>query len=59
MYKLETFIDTRIVSLPTFVFFYEIEKSSGILYIGLLQLRHGLRQCLHKRLFFFGGAVAS
>ena len=49
MYKLETFIGTRIVSLPTFVFFYEIEKSSGILHIGLLQLRYSLGQCLHKR----------
>ena len=49
MYKLETFIDTRIVSLPTFVFFFKLIKSSGILHIGLLPLRHRLRQCLHKR----------
>ena len=42
MYKLEMFIDTRIVCLPTFVFSMKLIKSSGILHIGLLQLRHKL-----------------
>ena len=49
MYKLETFIDTIIVSLPTFVFSMKLMKSSGILHIGLLQLHHRLGQCLHKK----------
>ena len=34
MYKLEMFIDTRIVYLPTFVFSMKLMKSSGILHIG-------------------------
>ena len=59
VYKLETFIDTRIVSLPTFVFSMKMIKSSGILRIGLLQLQHKLGQCLHERGYSLGRAVAT
>ena len=59
MYKLETFIDTIIVSLPTFVFSMKMIKSSGILRIGLLQLQHKLGQCLHERGYSLGRAVAT
>ena len=59
VYKLEMFIDTRIVSLPTFVFSMKLIKSSGILHIGLLQLCHKLGQCLHKRWYALGRAVAT
>ena len=33
MYKLETSIDTTIVSLPIFVFSKKLKKSSGIFYL--------------------------
>ena len=59
VYKLEMFVDTRIVSLPTFVFSMKLIKSSGILHIGLLQLCHRLGQCLHKRWYALGRAVAT
>ena len=59
VYKLETFIDTRIVSLPTFVFSMKMIKSSDILRIGLLQLQHKLGQCLHERGYSLGRAVAT
>ena len=59
VYKLETFIDIRIVSLPTFVFSMKMIKSSGILRIGLLQLQHKLGQCLHDRGYSLGRAVAT
>ena len=59
VYKLETFIDIRIVSLPTFVFSMKMIKSSGILRIGLLQLQHKLGQCLHERGYSLGRAVAT
>ena len=59
VYKLETFIDTRIVSLPTFVFSMKMIKSSDILRIGLLQLQHKLGQCLHEKGYSLGRAVAT
>ena len=40
-------------------FSMKLMKSSGILHIGLLQLRRRLGQCLHKRWYSLGRALAT
>ena len=50
MYKLETFVDTKIVSLSIFVFSIKLIKSVVIIvYKGLLFLCDRLKHCIHKR----------
>ena len=49
VYRLETSIDTKIVSLPIFVFSMKLVKS------GLLFLCNMLQQCIHELGYSLGG----